>query len=145
MHPGASGAAWDAGFRPVPVIDFSHAGHIADHPGVTANAEYAEVLAADANIGSDAFALVIEDNSMAPEFSPGDKVLVDPGVSPVRGDFVVVSLRRGTAAIFRKHRAVGIDPVEELVPLNDDWPVTRRASSGKIIGTMVEHRRYRRA
>ena len=145
MHVGRSSAAWDAGFRPVPVIDFSHAGHIADHPGVMTTAENAEVLAADSSIGPDAFALVIEDNSMAPEFTPGDRIIVDPDISPMPGDYVVATTRRGTTAIFRKHRAAGIDPAEELVPLNDDWPVTRREASGKIVGTMVEHRRYRRA
>lgn len=144
MHPGQSSTAWDAGFRPVPVIDFTHAGHIADYPGVSASTREAEFLAADASIGSEAFALVIEDNSMAPEFSPGDKIIVDPDVTPMPGDYVAATIRRGISAVFRKLRTIGVEPVEELVPLNDDWPVTRCEPSGKIIGTMVEHRRYRR-
>ncbi len=37
-------------------------------------------------------------------------------------------------------------PVIELVPLNEDWPTLTISTDnpGHIIGTLVEHRRYRR-
>ncbi|WP_289367904.1 S24 family peptidase [Pantoea stewartii] len=35
------------------------------------------------------FGLVIEGNSMSPKFNPGDKIIVDPEVYPIPGDFVV--------------------------------------------------------
>mgnify|MGYP004716968083 FL=1 len=51
-------------------------------------------------------------------------------------------------ALFKKYRPRGIingQEVYELVPLNEDYPTLRSDSSKiRIIGTMMEHRKYRR-
>jgi SOS-response transcriptional repressor LexA len=64
------------------------------------------------------------------------------------GDYVVAK-NGGDEATFKKYRprgkdAAGVD-VFELVPLNDDFASLRSDIDHiAIIGTMVEHRRYRK-
>ena len=109
-----------------------------------------DYLSSDARVGPHAFALVIEGDSMTPEFRPGDKVIIDPTVAPRPGEYVVAKRHKDQRATFKKYRLRGQDSrgrdMIELVPLNLDWPtlVIDADNPGAIIGTMVEHRRYRR-
>ena len=108
-----------------------------------------DILITERHLGPAAFGLVIHGTSMTPEFEDGDKIIVDPDITPVPGDFVVAKLDDADEATFKKYRPRGIDatgrPVIELVPLNEDWPSLRIDAEhpGRIVGTMVEHRRYR--
>ena len=93
------------------------------------------------------FALEIKGPSMLPEFKPGDKVIIDPDVAPNPGDYVVAK-NGHEEATFKKYRLRGMDAqgntIFELVPLNDDFETIRSDTQPiKIIGTMVEHRKYR--
>lgn len=98
--------------------------------------------------GARAFALAIDDESMSPEFTPGDHVIVDPDVLPQAGDFVVARAAEDDAPALRLYRALDRSGGEavELVPLNAAWPtrLIDKRQPGRIVGTMVEHRRYRR-
>lgn len=97
-----------------------------------------------------AFALEIEGESMLPEFKPGDVIIVDTGIEPIPGDFVVAMLEGQSEATFKKYRPRGNDmdgnPVIELTPLNPDYPPLTISSKfpGRVIGTMKEHRSFRR-
>jgi SOS-response transcriptional repressor LexA len=88
---------------------------------------------------------------MEPEFLPGDKVIIDPMVRPRPGDFVIAKRDNDQEATFKKYRLRSQDEhgrdMIELTPLNSDWPTLMidRDNPGHIVGTMVEHRRYRRA
>jgi SOS-response transcriptional repressor LexA len=94
-------------------------------------------------------ALEVESGSMRPDFREGDIIIIDSGVPPLPGDFVVAKLDNQEKATFKKYRLRGYDhrgePIIDLVPLNLDFPtLTISADSpGRIIGTMIEHRRYR--
>jgi SOS-response transcriptional repressor LexA len=84
---------------------------------------------------------------MRPEFREGDVVVIDPAIVPRPGDFVVGSSQHG--ATFRKYRPRGPnangEEVFELAPLNEDYPSMRSDITAiTLVGTMVEHRRYRR-
>jgi SOS-response transcriptional repressor LexA len=136
--------------RGVPVIDYVAAGTwdtVADPypPG-----RGMELLLTDRSAGGGSFALVVRGTSMEPEFRDGDKIIVDPDVTPQPGDYVVAKLESEDEATFKKFRPRGSDaagrPLIDLVPLNEDWPVLHidAGSPGRIVGTMVEHRRYRR-
>ena len=136
--------------RRVPVIDFVHAGkwdQIGDpyEPGGGM-----DFIGTDLALGPRAFALVIRGESMLPEFHEGDKIVIDPEIAPQPGDLVIAKLDVDDEATFKKYRPRGVDstgaPVIELVPLNDDWPTLTITADkpGRILGTMVEHRRYRR-
>jgi SOS-response transcriptional repressor LexA len=106
-------------------------------------------LITHAEIGVRAFALAVEDESMSPEFVPGDHVIVDPDVIPQIGDFVVARSADDDAPALRLYRALERHDGEtaELVPLNAAWPTRQldRRQPGRLVGTMIEHRRYRRS
>lgn len=97
-----------------------------------------------------ALALELDGESMLPEFKPGDIIVVDTGLHPLPGDFVVALIDNDNQATFKKFRPRGEDeqgdPIIELTPLNEDYPTLHinAKSPGRIVGTMIEHRRYRR-
>lgn len=101
-------------------------------------------------LGDRAFGLIIEGESMMDEFYPGDIVVVDPGLTPQPGDFVVAKMKGEEKVTFRRYRARELDrsghPIVELCPVNGDYPtiVIEPQSKGRVIGTLVEHRKYRR-
>ena len=134
----------------IPVIDRVQAGGWAEVQDPYAPGGGEDYLSSDARVGPHAFALVIEGDSMTPEFRPGDKVIIDPTVAPRPGEYVVAKRHKDQRATFKKYRLRGQDSrgrdMIELVPLNLDWPtlVIDADNPGAIIGTMVEHRRYRR-
>lgn len=135
--------------RRIPVISYVQAGNpkevINDYAPGTGMAE----IWTDLELGPDAFALIIEGDSMEPDFKAGDKVLIDPSVQPRAGQYVVAKCP-GEEATFKRYRPRGRDQEGndrfELVPLNDAYgPILSDTSHPcMIIGTMVEHRRYGR-
>jgi SOS-response transcriptional repressor LexA len=136
--------AVNGGHRTVPLINSACA---ADWPArrneMPAGEVPTEVLAGPAS-----FALVIDDESMAPALATGDKIIVDPDVVPRSGDYVVATVEENDGALVRLYRprAENNDKLVELVPFDRAW-TTRMiggGNSGRIVGTMVEHRRYRR-
>ena len=145
VDPSVSRAANQLG---IPVIDLARADQW-DALRATMPTDL-ERLTDDPGLSPRAFALVIRDESMAPEFREGDRIIVDPEVTPQPGDFVIAKLDRDGEATFKKFRERGADADGatriELVPLNPDWPTLaiNTETPGRIIGTMVEHRRYRR-
>lgn len=105
-------------------------------------------ITTDLELGTRAFAIVIRGNSMEPEFTEGDLVLIDPDEPLHPGDFVVAK-NGEEEATFKKYRPRGYSEdgkeIFELAPLNDDYATMRSDRQPiQIIGTMVEHRRRRR-
>lgn len=135
------------GNRRIPLISYVQAG---DWTGVVDTYQpndAEEWLLTDAELSSSSFALEIKGDSMLPEFKPGDRVIIDPEINPAPGDFVVA--KNGDEATFKKYRPRGISDqgtmIFELVPLNEDYPSMRSDIVPiRIVGTMVEHRKYRR-
>ena len=132
----------------IPLIDYVRAGELAEIANPFPIGEAYEWLLTDLDLSDRAFALEIEGNSMEPEFKAGDKVIIDPSVSPHPGDFVVAK-NHDEKATFKKYRLRGIDEngkeIFELIPLNSDYPTMRSDEMPlRIVGTMMEHRRYRK-
>ena len=86
---------------------------------------------------------------MEPDFKVGDVIIIDPHIEPRAGEFVA-AINGDYEATFKKYRPIGdIDELGrhhfELVPLNSDYPTLSSLKQEiRIIGTMVEHRIYRR-
>lgn len=133
----------------IPLISYVQAGVWTEavdsfHPG-----DADDWLLTDLELSGLAFALQIKGDSMLPEFNPGDRVIIDPDVAPQPGDFVVAK-NGHEEATFKKYRPRSVDAngntIFELVPLNEDYASIRSdITPVKIVGTMVEHRKYRRA
>lgn len=133
------------GLRPIPVISSVQAGALRDMETPYAHGAGYAYEYTDQDLSAWAFALDVEGLSMAPEFKPGDRIIVDPEIAPNPGDFVVA--RNGSEqATFKKYRPRGIDTaghmIFELVPLNDDYPTLRSDTERlTVIGVVTEHRK----
>lgn len=152
LFAGADGSAnvspAPLGTRRIPLVSYVQAGHMTEAIDSYAVGDACEWLLTDLDLSGYAFALEIKGDSMLPEFKQGDRVIIDPQVEPNPGDYVVAKNGENEAT-FKKYRPRGIndrgEQVFELVPLNDDYPSMRSDLSHiHIIGTMVEHRRYRK-
>ena len=136
------------GAHQVPVISYVQAGVWTGVTDPFQPNDAHDWLMTDLDLSEHAFALEIKGESMLPEYRPGDRVIIDPRIAPQPGDCVVAK-NGEEEATFKKYRPRGIDQagnmVFELVPLNDDYPTIRSdVTPVHIIGTMVEHRKYRR-
>ena len=135
------------GAKRIPLISYVQAGHMTEAVDSYAVGAGADWILTDLELSPTAFALKIKGDSMLPEFREGDTVIIDPHVQPLPGDFVVAK-NGDHEATFKKYRPRGVneggETVFELVPLNDDYASMRSdITPVRIIGTMVEHRRYR--
>lgn len=136
------------GEKRIPLISYVQAGVWTDVVDNYAPGDAEEFLLTDLELSGNAFALEIKGDSMLPEFKPGDRVIIDPSVSPQPGDYVVAK-NGEEEATFKKYRPRSVnergETVFELVPLNEDYPSMRSdVTPIRIVGTMVEHRKYRR-
>ena len=136
------------GTRRVPLISYVQAGCWTEATDPAMVGDGFEYLLTDLELSGSAFALQIEGESMLPQFKPGDRVIVDPEIFPQPGDFVV-AMNGGHEATFKKYRPRSMDEagnvVFELMPLNEDFaPMRSDQTPIRIVGTMMEHRQYRR-
>lgn len=136
------------GSRQIPLISYVQAGAWTEIVDTYQPGDASDWLLTDLELSENAFALEIKGESMLPDFREGDRVIIDPSVAPNPGDLVVAK-NGDHEATFKKYRPRGInehgEQVIELVPLNPDFPSLRSDICPiNIIGTMVEHRRYRK-
>lgn len=138
----------EIGMRRIPLISSVQAGLMSEVVTPLPTGIAFEYLLTDLDLSEHAFALEIEGRSMEPDFKEGDRIIVDPALEPVPGDFVVAK-NGEEEATFKKYRPKGPgangNMVFELVPLNPDYPtINSEREPARVIGVMVEHRRYRR-
>lgn len=138
----------DFGVHRIPIISYVQAGDWTGAYDLNAPVDADEWLLTDMELSDSSFALEIKGDSMLPEFKPGDRVIVDPVIAPQPGDYVVAK-NGEKEATFKKYRPRGMNErgnvVFELVPLNEDYPSMRSDLTPiRIVGTMVEHRKYRK-
>lgn len=86
--------------------------------------------------GPRAFILRVEGRSMEPDFTPGDKVVIDPDTSWSSGDFVAARRANDKAATLRQISEEGGELYlyatnpnwpERVIKLNDEWEIYGRA------------------
>ena len=148
VREGTNVSSVPLGVNRIPIISYVQAGAWTEANDSFSVCDESEWLTTNLGPSTDTFALEIRGDSMLPEFKPGDHVIIDPAVVPMPGDFVVAK-NGDNEATFKKYRPRGTDTNEklvfELVPLNDDFPSIRSDMTNiVIIGTMIEHRKYRK-
>jgi SOS-response transcriptional repressor LexA len=132
--------------RKIPVLDFVQAGlwrevaYDGMHPKDETYTSY------EGTEPKAVFSLEIDGMSMAPEFMPGDEIVVDAARAPIPGSLVIAQeIQHGTAmTTFKKYRVIGINEhgvdIVELVPLNPDFPTYNSLQIEiSIIGVVVQH------
>ena len=78
--------------RPVPVVSWATAGHAKDYQDLAAQIDETVMTECrDAN----AFAIIIEGDSMESKFFAGDRVVFNPNLEPRTGDAVLAKLNDG--------------------------------------------------
>jgi SOS-response transcriptional repressor LexA len=111
-------------------------------------------LEADDEISPQAIAFRMGGNSMEPEFYNGEIIIVDPQVEACDGDYVLVEILEKpqdeghSLWTFKQYRDRGRhrgERVYDLVPLSPSCKTITIGpdTPGRIVGTMVEHRRRR--
>ena len=135
----------DAPFRKIPILDFVQAGLFGNvaYDGINPKGETYTTY--QGSKPEEVFSLIIEGMSMAPDFLPGDQIVVDASLSPQPGSFVIAQNGQ-VETTFKKYRVIGYDEYGreefELVPLNPDFPtMSSREHQISIIGVMVRHMR----
>lgn len=153
--PGDSGAAFDKnvslvarGNKPIPVLSAIQAGAMKEIAEPYPIGEGKSTIYVDADYSRWAFGLVIEGDSMLPNFLPGDVVIIEPEWDPRPGDYVAAK-NGHEEATFKKYRQRGVDSsgnvIFELIPLNEDYPTLHSDITPlAIVGVMAEHRRRTR-
>ena len=136
------------GTRAIPVISAIQAGAMREITVPYAVGDGYATIYVDDSYSQWAFGLEIDGNSMAPDYLPGDIVIIEPEWSPRPGD--CVAARNGKQeATFKKYRLRGSNAdgndIFELVPINDNYPTVRSDETPlTIIGVMAELRRKTR-
>ena len=94
------------------------------------------------DLGENAFALKMKDDSMHPDLQLNDILIIDPDREPNPGNFVVARLEDDNEVIVRRYRqlsAVKKEPVIELLAMNDAWANIRieNDNSSRMIGSVI--------
>lgn len=135
-------------WRRIPVLTSRQAGKWVSAAGSQNIDDVQETIMTNLEHPVSTFAMRVVDDSMEPEFHAGDVVVFDPTLQPRPGDFVAAMDESGEAT-FKLYASAGINEsgidVFELRPLNSIYAVMRSDRKKlAILGTMIEHRRYRR-
>jgi len=127
--------------RNIPIISWVQAGEWQDivnefHPG-----DADEFIPVFKNVSDGTFALRITGYSMAPDFLPGDIIVVDPAVPPETGRFVIAKVENGNnengEATFKQFVRDGNQVY--LRPLNDKFETLNMTGINfKVIGCVVQ-------
>lgn len=106
--------------RRVPVVSWANAGKGGDFVDLAVQIdEYLDTDCRDPN----AYALIIEGDSMMPEFKPGDRVIFMPNVEPKNGDVVVARLAKTGDVFFKLFHRVGRNgEIVRLTSFNPAYP-----------------------
>ena len=92
-------------------------------------------------LGSEAFALKMLDESMTPEFRVNDVLVIDPAVLPKPRDYVAVKISGKSEVIVCRYKKLSYtSPEFELVTLNDSWPNIKMTDGFRIeiIGKVMQ-------
>lgn len=129
----------------IPVLDYVQAGlfNTVGYDGVNPIGETYTTYRSSKE--KSVFSLIVQGDSMLPDFRPGDSLIIDSALAPQAGSFVIAQ-NGDYEATFKKYRVTGYDEfgreIFELVPLNPDYPTLSSLNHNiSIIGIMVVHMR----
>lgn len=125
--------------RQVPVVSWAKAGDAEDFADLCNQLdERVQANCQDPN----AFALILEGDSMEPKFEAGYRVIFSPNSEPRNGDYVVARLNEGHGVLFKRFRRTGPEgQTIRLESLNPAYaPLEYPATAFRFIYPAVEFR-----
>lgn len=133
----------DLNLHKIPVLDYVQAGfwHEVTYDGTTPHSyTYTDYIG---NNPEAIFSVIVQGESMEPDFKEGDMLIVDSSISPKPGCFVIAH-NGSHEATFKKYRVLSHDEfgrdIFELIPLNKDFPTLSSIKHEiRIIGIVVRH------
>jgi transcriptional regulator with XRE-family HTH domain len=134
-------------WREIPILDYLEASSWTIDSALAQPGQH-ETIMTNLEHPPSTFALRLRDDSNAPQFQADDIVVINPTIVPRPGDMVVASSSEGNS-LFAQYRDGGINEhghtIFELHPLNPIYaPMRSDRQQLAIVGTMVEHRSYRK-
>jgi SOS-response transcriptional repressor LexA len=123
----------------VPVISMVTAGHWNEACEVFQPCEADEWVSSDVK-GQNLFAVRVKGDSMEPEFTEGDIVIMDPHIKPNSGDYVIVRNDEGEATL-KQYKQYGNTRI--LHPLNPKYDEIELKHDHQyvIVGKVVEKKK----
>ncbi|MBV6620398.1 LexA family transcriptional regulator [Acinetobacter baumannii] len=135
----------DLKLHKIPILDFVQAGfwHEVVYDGTTPHSyTYTDYISSNPEA---IFSVIVQGNSMEPDFKEGDMLIVDASIAPKPGSYVIAQ-NGSHEATFKKYRVLSHDEygrdIFELIPLNKDFPILSSITHEiRIIGVVVRHMR----
>lgn len=134
--------------RYVPLLNFVQAGEFCEYHDDAISDEFRPIFGD--GYGKNVYWVVLEGDSMEPDFKSGELVLIDPDIQPNPADYVI-ALRKGEKKItFKKWRPRGFDEntgeeYSQLIPSNENYPIIdSRFVPFTICGVAVERKQMLR-
>lgn len=127
--------------RLVPVISWVQAGTWTTADSVPMGTQFKEWLPPNPKCGKNGYGLIVQGESMSPDFRPSDKIYVNPDfqISDLKtGDLVIVACDGETEATFKKliveSNGMYLEPLnpkwhEKIIPLREGCKLV-----GKVVG-----------
>lgn len=134
--------------RYVPVLNFVQAGEFHQYHDDAISDEFEPVIGE--GYGDALYWVELDGDSMVPDFSSGERVLIDADLQPNPGDFVIALKAGEKKATFKKWRPRGFDEqtgqeYAQLIPSNDDYPIIdSRFTPFTICGVAIERKQVLR-
>lgn len=127
--------------RKIPVVSWAAAGKANDYEDLANQIE--ETVECDIR-DPNAFALIVEGDSMEKEIMAGDRIIFSPGSEPRNNDVVVVRLKDGGVMV-KRYRSKGPDKFQ-LESNKEEYPMLEvlRSATRYIYPAIEIHRRLRR-
>ncbi len=119
----------------VPLISWVQAGQWSEVADPYAKGVAEDWILTGAKVGPHAYALRVRGDSMAPEFSEGDVIIVDPDVEATNGRFVIVRLDDAQEATFKQLVTDG--GRQYLKPMNPRYPIIEVNENATFCGAIV--------
>jgi len=141
--PVFSESAW-GGLHQIPLLAQRDVVHWLNEAG---SVRHELLMHNDMALSQQSFALRVEEQAMAPAIMKDDVVIIDPSLAPQPGD-CVLALQQQIALLrtWRQRGREGGITQFELAPVNINFPELHSARDNlKLLGTLVELRRYRQS
>ncbi|MEK6203302.1 MAG: XRE family transcriptional regulator [Psychrobacter sp.] len=127
--------------RRAPVLNYVQAGEFCEYHDEAISDEFEPVIG---DAGDNVYWILLEGDSMEPDFKSGELVLIDPDMQPNPADYVI-ALRKGEKKVtFKKWRPRGFDEntgeeYSQLIPSNENYPIIdSRFTPFSICGVAVQ-------